>query len=511
MSDKKQTAQKASAGKAVKIARELKGSNSGKAPEIKRLAQALAYGSIERSKVPTPMTQKVSVKGKDYMHTITVPSTGLSVGSVLTSFLINPSDWLNTRVGVMSKLYENWEVRNISVTYEPAVATTAPGQICGFFDRDALDSFTSASEENIRRAASTTSFKAGPLWQPITWEMAKLQDLTVLYTNTAHVDVHWTEAGIFQLLAATTLPPSTAEYTIGTVYLNYDLVFMTPKLEPGAIGYASSRWLSAGFTDAAPAWGSGSPGWEVNTLAIPAPSDTTTMLLEPGRYVIHADCWGSAGTSGIAATTIAAPTFSREVGHQSSPIVPFASATYVGTMDNSTPRSNFASFRYDVQCLDGQIRFTPNWDWTELKTHVATVMYEIVLFPPDSSSVLRHLNPGLLGPRLLERHGLGFDFRPADWKVPVQLVKAGVDWLDSKGWTGSLSPMTKGFSKLIGMLLDLGIFNDCVDVPKGLADFWASLGLRRAAALARSAAVTKAPAPPKELQLRDDYVLCQRR
>lgn len=512
MADKKQHA--SASGKIVKFAKETKVPTSTRKAEIKKVAQALAYGGIEKSRMPSPMTQKVVVKGKDYMHTINVPSTGHPVGTVLTSFLINPAEWLNTRVGVMSKLYENWEVRHISVTYEPAVATTTPGQICGFFDRDALDSFTSASEENIRRAASTTSFKAGPLWQPVTWEMAKLQDLTVLYTNTKHVDIHWTEAGIFQLLAATALSPSEAEYTIGTVYLNYELVFMTPKLEPGAIGYAYSRWSSAGFTPVQnPVFGTATD-WDVNSLAIPAPTDAATLLLEPGHYVVHGWCYGSAGTSGIAATTTATVLLTREVGTTSSVITPFAHYSYAGTDDTGTPRGNTAGFRYDFQCLDGQIRFAPTWVWDELKTHVDHVVYEISMLPPDSSNVLKHLNPGLLGPRLIERHGLGFDFRPADWKVPVQLVKAGVDWLDSKGWTGSLSPLTKGFSKLVGMLLDLGIFNaDCSEVPKGLADFWATCGYKRAASLARRPLTApKLSDPSKDTTLfRENYVMLGRR
>lgn len=450
----------------------------------------LAMSHTMTSSFAQPGRDRWRSVGREYLTSITVPTGGYPTGSVLAALTINPSDFPGSRLSVLARLYDMYSIKRLVVTYEPAVSTITPGQVCGYFDRDVKDAFQIASETNIRSAACNPTFKAGAVWSPMQFVLYHQKDLTVLYTDTESVDPHWTDAGLFQFLAATLLPSHVeGPYTLGTLYLDYDIEFYNPQLEVSGNWNGGSMLTGGGTYSPSTPFGS-TPIFEYNGLGLELPTGTNYLTLAPGSYQIF---FQNDYSEAVNIADYPASTFTTTSDGPLSPDL------YNMTSLTSTLQYNGW---FTIHHLDSAIRYRPGGS---AASTAATTFLRIFVnpIPPPSSALSRLINPAMLGSHLQARSWMA-DLKRVDWKLPVNLIKKGIDFLDSHGWTGRLSPYTRGFSKLLGYLLHSGLLgsSDLSDLPQGLLDLWASQGFRTP----RSSSTTSASSTPPFVVVEEEDV-----
>jgi hypothetical protein len=276
-----------------------------------------------------------------------------------------------------------------------------------------------------------------------------------LYCNPLQNDKHWSEAGLFQLLASSSLAASTS---FGNMYLEYEIRFCYPQYEnPTNIGNGA-------------AWNTPAPGTGLtdnnafgtactklyDTVGFP-PVAAGVVTAPPGAWMLNVR-WS--GTGFVTNSSSIAP-----VGGAS---INFLSDWHVG---DATEQNLMVTY-----WCDGESTIQPK---LSTSTTITGCDVYIICLPYDAVVTLAALYPTCVGPLSLMRAEAA-DHVQVDWKLPVRLIEEGTRWLAERSWLGRFRPYMRGFSRLVGWILDSGLLGavDLTTVPPGCLKFWKECGFR---------------------------------
>lgn len=163
--------------------------------------------------------------GREYYGNVVIPS-GATAGTNLVSIVVSPQQFVNRRLGVLSTLFELYEMRKFEVIYVPSCSTSQTGSICGFIDPDPSDPAITGSP-NINKATS----QAGSSGEKVMWmehvtRYVKDTKRTDLFTNDS-TDVRFSQVGVYNLVLVV-VPTGTLPLQIGSLYVNYEIILKTP-------------------------------------------------------------------------------------------------------------------------------------------------------------------------------------------------------------------------------------------------------------------------------------------
>lgn len=181
------------------------------------------------------------IHGTDFFRAVSSGAANVA-GDVLISAVVNPAQLGVSRLATLATLYERYKFKSLKFRYDPIAPATTAGQLIGYVDYDTLDDPTGlAGVQNLQRAAAHYGEKPVQVWQgserPVFWEIKDVDPLTDLYVDSDGTDPRWTNQGRFVLLAASTLPATTA---LGNIYMDYDIEFYIPQIE--LTPYTGAGW-----------------------------------------------------------------------------------------------------------------------------------------------------------------------------------------------------------------------------------------------------------------------------
>lgn len=386
--------------------------------------------------------------GHDFLTSVKT-ETKTSLGHVLFTQSISPLEFPNTRLKALAGLYQNWSLKNVLFTYEPACPTSTSGQFIGYVQRDPLSALTGDGISNIRTAGSASTERANSVWEPRVWSMKGDSSLTDLFCEAVNDDIRWASAGLFQLLASTDLEAG----SFGTLSVTYEILFHTPLVDD-LIFNAGAAVNTYDYTDESPfvnldfTTSSREVVWTDNTITLPKGS------------------WSLVGE--FAGTGITACNWVR------------TSPDYAWTF------VQFAVLSSDAKAASTDHVFycdKPTTWQLNLTTTTRDYAYYVISRAPDVSSLapLTRFYPkeAKLGKFALSR-AIKLDSAPMDFKLPAFLIKEGVDWLSTHMPNGIIKEGTRAFARLVGWVLDSGLLGarDVSQVDPGLLGFWRSCGFR---------------------------------
>jgi hypothetical protein len=161
---------------------------------------------------------------------------------VLVDELISPSAMRQTRLFYLANLWEMYRFTKFSVRYVPALPDSVGGQIAGYIDTDPTDTVTEEGEDLIRATNSQTGVKQWNVSQGSILNMARRKDDQMFYTGLLpSSDSGPSDRQTYQgrlYVVQMTKPmnylgqPLTEDISAGSLYVDWEIVFRTPQLEP---------------------------------------------------------------------------------------------------------------------------------------------------------------------------------------------------------------------------------------------------------------------------------------
>jgi len=163
---------------------------------------------------------------------------------VLVDELVSPSAMRQTRLFYLANLWEMYRFTKFSVRYVPALPDSVGGQIAAYIDTDPTDVVTEEGEDLIRATNSQTGVKQWNVSQGCTLNLAKRKDDQMFYTGLIpSSDSGPSDRQTYQgrlYVVQMTKPmnylgqPLTEDISAGSLYVDWEIVFRTPQLEPVA-------------------------------------------------------------------------------------------------------------------------------------------------------------------------------------------------------------------------------------------------------------------------------------
>ena len=202
-------------------------------------ANPVAYSAENRRQMNNRV---VCLKGSDFLGTVTAKGVRATAqDAVLSTFPVTPSGYPGTRVTQLSQLYERYRLRQFSFRFVPAVPTTVACQILFYVDLDPLDDPTTISDLNIliRQATAQTGSQQWNFHSPKSIQMASRRDDQLYYTGEDKQNLRFSQQGTGYLIQITDIldingTPSTDDIVCGSVYVDWEVDFQTPQINPEA-------------------------------------------------------------------------------------------------------------------------------------------------------------------------------------------------------------------------------------------------------------------------------------
>jgi len=152
-------------------------------------------------------------------------------GQVLYTIGINPSN-IGSRLTAYGHLYNKFCFRRFDIVWVPRISianSNASGELLFAVDPDPTDRSVVAQGsqvEDINDMFSWEGSQATSLFNPITFEVRRLDPKNVYYMHTNDGDARLTTQGIVYVVAATELPN---DDNYGTLYLRYEVDMYVPQ------------------------------------------------------------------------------------------------------------------------------------------------------------------------------------------------------------------------------------------------------------------------------------------
>lgn len=184
----------------------------------------------------------LSLKGSDFLGTVTAKAERTTASeAILKSFPVTPSGYPGTRITQISQLYERYRLRKFNFRYVPAVPSTVACQLIFYVDLDPLDDPSSISDLDIllRQAVAQTGSQQWNFYVAKTIGMATRRDDQLYYTGEDKQNLRFSQQGTGYLLQVTDIlgidgTASTADIVAGSIYLDWEVEFQTPQINPEA-------------------------------------------------------------------------------------------------------------------------------------------------------------------------------------------------------------------------------------------------------------------------------------
>jgi len=218
---------------------------------IRPVAAPVARSSLQqmssekgRLKLSGNAGERIRIQGRDFLDSVTIPSAGCAVGTVLSSIELGLSTMGNIRLQRFGTLFQHWKVRAMRVHFATTAPTTLAGAVGGmvWLDPDGAPLGTGSSNLQVIQAASGSEMHS--VWQDAVYNRPRDGEYTELFcqadpmTNSDRL----TNAGRLFIVAATAFPSTTSATTVGNLFIEYDIEFHTPM-------YASSSGGSYGLVN----------------------------------------------------------------------------------------------------------------------------------------------------------------------------------------------------------------------------------------------------------------------
>jgi hypothetical protein len=134
---------------------------------------------------------------------------------------MSPFDFINTRLMSIFRRFQFWEPTRLTVRFIPALSVTQVGRIHGYLDTDPAD--IPNRTIGTTTMSGNTSYRDGPLGQPMTWVYPTQGFGRKLYCNENGQNVRFSSPG--HLVVRTYGSGLAANTLVGQVYLDYDIKF----------------------------------------------------------------------------------------------------------------------------------------------------------------------------------------------------------------------------------------------------------------------------------------------
>jgi len=231
--------------------------------------------------------------GTELIGNISMDNTRQS-GDVLISFALSPQAFQNRRLGLLSQLFEQYEVIACRIEFDTAQTTAKDGSICMYIDPDPSD-LTGAGLQETNKALSEAG-NSGPVavWGRGACTLPAMinRRKKVLYTNDA-TDLRQSQFG--QFVAVCIAPTSSSSIVIGTCRMYYKIRFFGKTTEFGGAntntlqGKIGSITASGSTTNLVTASTYTLPSANTISFVLSAGSNyglIVTSAIAPGNYLI---------------------------------------------------------------------------------------------------------------------------------------------------------------------------------------------------------------------------------
>lgn len=185
--------------------------------------------------------------GSEFISSIRVKAVPNSVADhILYSKIVGPSDYAGTRLSILSNLWERYKFRKFNLRYEPSIPTTLGCQLLAYVDTDPLDDPSIIPSRNslIRQAMAQTGAKQFNFIARTVIPMAKRGDDQLYYTGAVKENQRFSSQGKLYIIQVTNPldyngKPLTEDIECGALYIDWEVDFHTPQLNPEAAAVIS--------------------------------------------------------------------------------------------------------------------------------------------------------------------------------------------------------------------------------------------------------------------------------
>jgi len=190
---------------------------------------------------------KISVS--DFLFTVDVAGSG--AGTIRKSFPISPSTYPGTRLTQLSDLWERYKFTKFNVRYVPSVPHTIATQICIYSDTDPNDDPTTLSgDQLIRQAVSQAGSQQWNFNNSKVISLARRGDDQLYYTGQTLLNERFNYQGTAYLVQVTNPMDFnggviSSLITCGSVYIDWEIMFQTPQINPVAVARYGSDFGSS--------------------------------------------------------------------------------------------------------------------------------------------------------------------------------------------------------------------------------------------------------------------------
>lgn len=214
-------------------------------PRTTRLvANSSAASARNNVSVGRPISdQTTRIRGKDYLRKLTLKASPTTAAErVLATFPITPSGYAGTRVTQLSPLWERYRFDAAFARFVTSLPTSVSCQLCMYIDTDPSDDplIITDVEALVRQAVSAAGSR---VWNASVSQSVPLvvrRDGQLYYTGNTKENVRLTQSGVGYIIQVTNPlnalgAPLTADLEAGSLYLDWDVTFSTPQIEPAAV------------------------------------------------------------------------------------------------------------------------------------------------------------------------------------------------------------------------------------------------------------------------------------
>jgi len=191
------------------------------------------------------------VVGRDYIGQVKTSSAGQTSGDILASFSLKPISFTNSRVRLMTQLFEKFRFKKFEMHYEPSTATSTSGSLVAAVLRDPNDEVT-VGTVNTQEIISCSGFGESQVWAPHVARMVS-ENVPYLFCQKGNSDNRLASQGVYKIAAYTDLA---ANLVLGSLYIDYVIEFQDQLNEigqgtemaygviktTGTVGVADSLW-----------------------------------------------------------------------------------------------------------------------------------------------------------------------------------------------------------------------------------------------------------------------------
>jgi len=192
----------------------------------------------------------MNLNSRDYLGTVSISSATLpgpgnnAIGSLLFSLNINPTQIIGEAVRRQASLWDNFRFKKMVVGFYPSSATSSTGNVVGAFNMDPTE-FNPATIQSIKDAVERGGTFSN-FWTPHHWSMPPAGGGRYYMdaNGSTNADIRFSNEARFDMNVSV---PTNTTGVVGSVWIEYDVEFSRPTLQPNFVGGCDmyfNSWLA---------------------------------------------------------------------------------------------------------------------------------------------------------------------------------------------------------------------------------------------------------------------------